>query len=114
MTGKAAKPIKITTTTTLGAATCSWVGAAQAATAWLQVRAANFDAVASAVAVAAAVRRRALAKATEDPEGGPHGCGPFFIGTGMSRMKKPCVGIDRAGLLFKEKQLLWFTFLLLL
>src|SRR5688500_14231331 len=41
-----------------------------------------------------AVRRLALAKAEEDPEGGLHGCRPFFIGTGMSRMKNPCVGID--------------------
>ncbi|WP_187308480.1 hypothetical protein [Lysobacter antibioticus] len=54
-------------------------------------------AIAIAVAVAVAVRRLALAKAIEDPEGGPHGCGPFFIGTGMSRMKKPCVCIARAG-----------------
>jgi len=68
-----------------------------------------FDAVAVAVAVAVtvafafalalavAVRRFALAKAIEDPEGGPHGCGPFFIGTGMSRMKNPCGGTARAG-----------------
>jgi hypothetical protein len=39
-----------------------------------------------AVAVAVAVRRLALAKAIEDPKGGPQGCGPFFIGTRMSRM----------------------------
>ena len=54
--------------------------------------------VAVAVAVAVAVRRPALAKAIEDPKGGLHGCRPFFIGTGMSRMKKPRVGIARAGL----------------
>ncbi|MGO1003894.1 hypothetical protein [Lysobacter sp. CA196] len=54
-------------------------------------------AVVVAVAVAVAVRRMALAKAGGDPEGGPQGCGPFFIGTGMSRMKNACVGIDRAG-----------------
>jgi len=53
--------------------------------------------VAVAFAVAVAVRRFALAKDEEDPEGGPHGCGPFFIGTGMSRMKKPCVCTERAG-----------------
>ena len=53
---------------------------------------------AAAPAIAVAVRRLALAKAIEDPEGGPHGCGPFFIGTRMSRMKKPRVGIARAGL----------------
>ncbi|MGN7916603.1 hypothetical protein, partial [Lysobacter sp. 22409] len=51
-----------------------------------------------ALALAVVVRRLALAKATEDPKGGLHGCRPFFIGTGMSRMKKPCVGIDHAGL----------------
>jgi hypothetical protein len=45
----------------------------------------DFD-FAVAVAVAVAVRSLALAKATEDPEGGPQGCGPFFIGAGMSRM----------------------------
>ncbi|MGN7919167.1 hypothetical protein, partial [Lysobacter sp. 22409] len=50
------------------------------------------------VAVAVAVRHLKLAKAIEDPEGGPHGCGPFFIGTRMSRMKNTCVSIDRAGL----------------
>ncbi|MGO1003757.1 hypothetical protein [Lysobacter sp. CA196] len=55
-------------------------------------------AVAVALALALAVRRFALAKALEDPEGGPHGCGPFFIGTRMSRMKNPCAGIERAGL----------------
>ena len=56
-------------------------------------------AVAGAVAVAlvVAVRRLALAKAIEDPEGGAQGCAPFFIGTGMSRMKNPRVGIERAG-----------------
>ncbi|MGN7920199.1 hypothetical protein [Lysobacter sp. ESA13C] len=48
-------------------------------------------------AVAFVVRRFALAKDIEDPEGGAQGCAPFFIGTGMSRMKKPCVGIERAG-----------------
>ena len=47
---------------------------------------------------AVAVRSFALAKAIEDPEGGAQGCAPFFIGTRMSRMKKPCVGIERAGL----------------
>ncbi|ALN79781.1 hypothetical protein LA76x_1625 [Lysobacter antibioticus] len=47
--------------------------------------------------LAVAVRRFALAKAEVDPEGGPQGCGPFFIGTGMSRMKNPCVCIARAG-----------------
>ncbi|WP_223618833.1 hypothetical protein [Lysobacter sp. ESA13C] len=51
-----------------------------------------------AVAVAVAVRSLALAKAIEDPKGGAQGRAPFFIGTGMSRMKKPCVCIDRAGL----------------
>ncbi|WP_223620311.1 hypothetical protein [Lysobacter sp. ESA13C] len=50
------------------------------------------------MALAVAVRRLALTKAKEDPEGGPHGCGPFFIGTRMSRMKNPCVCIERAGL----------------
>jgi len=34
----------------------------------------------------------------EDPEGGAQGCAPFFIGTGMSRMKNPGEGIGRAGL----------------
>ncbi|MGO0999566.1 hypothetical protein [Lysobacter sp. CA196] len=48
--------------------------------------------------VVVAVRRFDLAKAIEDPEGGAQGCAPFFIGTGMSRMKNPCVGIARAGL----------------
>ncbi|ALN65862.1 hypothetical protein GLA29479_5036 [Lysobacter antibioticus] len=47
---------------------------------------------------ALAVRRFALAKAIEDPEGGPHGGGPFFIGTGMSRMKNPRGCTARAGL----------------
>jgi hypothetical protein len=56
------------------------------------------DAVGFGFAVAVAVRRMALAKAMEDPEGGPHGCGPFFIGTGMSRMKNPRGCIARAGL----------------
>ncbi|WP_187308411.1 hypothetical protein [Lysobacter antibioticus] len=51
-----------------------------------------------AVAMAVAVRHRALAKAIEDPEGGAQGCAPFFIGTGMSRMKNPRVGTERAGL----------------
>jgi hypothetical protein len=51
-----------------------------------------------AVAVAVAVRRLALAKAKGDPKGGTQGCVPFFIGTGMSRMKNPRVGIERAGL----------------
>ena len=55
-------------------------------------------AVAIAVAVAVAVRRLALAKVTEDPEGGAQGCAPFFIGTGMSRMKNPRGCIVRAGL----------------
>ena len=55
------------------------------------------DVRAPAVAVVVAVRSLALAKAIEDPEGGAQGCAPFFIGTGMSRMKKPCVGIARAG-----------------
>ncbi|MGN7920217.1 hypothetical protein [Lysobacter sp. 22409] len=54
--------------------------------------------MALALALAVAVRRLALTKAKEDPEGGPHGCGPFFIGTRMSRMKNPCVCIERAGL----------------
>ncbi|WP_408950397.1 hypothetical protein [Lysobacter sp. Hz 25] len=54
--------------------------------------------LALALALAVAVRRLALAKAIEDPEGGPQGCGPFFIGTGMSRMKNPCGAIERAGL----------------
>ncbi|ALN65717.1 hypothetical protein GLA29479_4891 [Lysobacter antibioticus] len=53
--------------------------------------------MAVAVAVAVAVRSFALAKAEEDPEGGAQGRAPFFIGTGMSRMKNPCVGIVRAG-----------------
>ncbi|WP_144436579.1 hypothetical protein [Lysobacter antibioticus] len=53
---------------------------------------------AKAVAVAIAVRRPALAKAMEGPEGGAQGCAPLFIGTGMSRMKKPCVCTARAGL----------------
>ncbi|WP_235186173.1 hypothetical protein, partial [Lysobacter antibioticus] len=48
-----------------------------------------WSSVAFAFAFAVAVRRFALAKAMEDPEGGTHGCGPFFIGTGMSRMKNP-------------------------
>ncbi|WP_144436546.1 hypothetical protein [Lysobacter antibioticus] len=51
-----------------------------------------------ALALAVAVRRLALAKAVEDPEGGAQGCAPFFIGTGMSRMKNPRVCIARAGL----------------
>ncbi|WP_187308490.1 hypothetical protein [Lysobacter antibioticus] len=50
------------------------------------------------VAVAVAVRSRALAKAIEDPEGGAQGCAPFFIGTGMSRMKNPGGSTARAGL----------------
>ncbi|WP_223619137.1 hypothetical protein [Lysobacter sp. ESA13C] len=54
-------------------------------------------------AVVVAVRRLALAKATEDPEGGAQGCAPFFIGTRMSRMKNPRVGTARAGLWFKAK-----------
>ncbi|ALN64229.1 hypothetical protein GLA29479_3375 [Lysobacter antibioticus] len=53
---------------------------------------------AGAVAVAVAVRSLVLAKAIEDPEGGAHGCAPFFIGTGMSRMKNPCGRTARAGL----------------
>ncbi|WP_223620348.1 hypothetical protein [Lysobacter sp. ESA13C] len=55
-------------------------------------------ALALALALALAVRSLRLAKAMEDPEGGLHGCRPFFIGTWMSRMKNPCVGIARAGL----------------
>ncbi|WP_148649792.1 hypothetical protein [Lysobacter antibioticus] len=50
-----------------------------------------------ALALAVVVRRLALAKAKEDPEGGAQGRAPFFIGTRMSRMKNPCVGIARAG-----------------
>ncbi|ALN79193.1 hypothetical protein LA76x_1033 [Lysobacter antibioticus] len=44
-----------------------------------------------------AVRRLALATAKEDPEGGAQGCAPFFIGTGMSRMKNLRGGTARAG-----------------
>jgi hypothetical protein len=69
-------------------------------------------AVAVAVAVvdfAVAVRRLALAKAIEDPKGGLQGCRPFFIGTGMSRMKNPCAGNDvRAG---DSKRALFFGYL---
>ncbi|MGJ7903487.1 hypothetical protein [Lysobacter sp. 1R34A] len=49
-----------------------------------------------------AVRRIALAKATEDPKGGAQGCAPFFIGTGMSRMKNPCVCTARAACDLKQ------------
>jgi hypothetical protein len=55
-------------------------------------------AVAVAMAVAVAVRSLALAKAKEDPKGGAQGCAPFFIGTGMSRMKNPRGCTARAGL----------------
>ena len=59
----------------------------------------RYSAVATdvAVAVAIVVRRSVLATAIEDPEGGAQGCAPFFIGTGMSRMKNPCGGTARAG-----------------
>ncbi|WP_148649682.1 hypothetical protein [Lysobacter antibioticus] len=70
-------------------------------------------AVAVAVALVVAVRRFALAKANEDPEGGAQGCAPFFIGAWMSRMKNPRVCTARAGL-FKEKHFSLVTFLLLL
>ncbi|WP_144436267.1 hypothetical protein [Lysobacter antibioticus] len=74
MTGKAAKQIRISATAT--------------ATATATVK----------FHCAVAVRRFALAKATEDPEGGTQGCVPFFIGTGMSGMKNPRGGNARAGL----------------
>ncbi|WP_223619311.1 hypothetical protein [Lysobacter sp. ESA13C] len=83
------------------------VEAAQAATANLQVPAPAIVAAwsrpllpfePSSLQATVAVRHLILAKAIEDPEGGAQGCAPFFIGTGMSRMKNSCGGTARAGL----------------
>jgi hypothetical protein len=57
-----------------------------------------------------AVRSLALAKAIEDPEGGVQGCAPFFIGTGMSRMKKITASASNARAL-DSKRALFFGYL---